>query len=315
MGRTIVMAAMALGLAVAQPSAAPVPVQHAPTAIPVDSKPVSAPTDAPTTIPVDNRPVSAPVIQPVGPGQVDWSYQTIRATGMSVIDPAKPKAQALALAIRGAKVDAQRNLLETVKGVRVVAETRVVDMVAKSDFVLTRLDGVVKGAVVVGEPRETSDGRVEVTMEIPVYDKGGIAAPLAEELMKTRPARVGRGPLSEAELVSAQNLSGVIFDLTGVNIDPQLFPTLVDSSGNVLLDMAEFYGKSGPEAFKRLKYVRNVSDMLNDAELRSNPAVVKIVKAIQQGWVVASQDVKKVSWLDKALDIVLKLGKAVLMFL
>jgi hypothetical protein len=34
---------------------------------------------------------------------------------MSVIDPAKPKAQALALAIRGAKVDAQRNLLETVK--------------------------------------------------------------------------------------------------------------------------------------------------------------------------------------------------------
>jgi hypothetical protein len=268
---------------------------------------------APAVIPVREGPISTPVIQPVGPGQVDWSYQTIQAIGMSVIDPAKPKAQALALAIRGAKVDAQRNLLETIKGVRVVSETKVEDLMVKGDYVYTKIDGVIKGAAMVGEPRETQDGRVEVTMEVPMYDAGGIAPPLADKLVPN--PVTAPGSLTDADRVSAQSLSGVVFDLTGIKADPQMFPTLLDSSGNTLLDMAKLYKLLGPEAFKKFQYVKSMADILNDKDLRSNPTVIKIVEAVQKGWVVAQDDVKKVGWLEKTLDIILKVGKTVALFL
>jgi hypothetical protein len=270
---------------------------------------------APAMIPVPGGPVSTPVIQPVGPGQVDWSYQTIQATGMSVIDPAKPKAQALALAIRGAKVDAQRNLLETIKGVRVVSETRVEDLMTKGDYVYTRIEGVIKGATMVGEPRETQDGRVEVTMEVPMYDAGGIAPPIADKLYGKLPPPTMKGPLSNEDVVAAQSLSGVVFDLTGVKADPQMFPALLDTTGNTLLDMAKQYKLLGPEAFKRFKYVKTMADILGDEELRTNPTVVKIIEAAEKGWVVAQDDVRKVSWLDKALEVILKVGKTVALFL
>ncbi|MCX6841639.1 MAG: hypothetical protein NTX53_05090 [candidate division WOR-3 bacterium] len=279
-------------------TSAPVPVEH-----------------TPAVIPVREGPISAPVIQPVGPGQVDWSYQSISATGMSVIDPAKPKAQALAMAIRGAKVDAQRNLLETIKGVRVVSETKVQDLMVQGDYVYTRIDGVIKGATMVGEPRETSDGRVEVTMEVPMYAAGGIAQPLADKLVPKPLSVTSPGSLTDADRVSAQSLSGVVFDLTGVNVEPQMFPALLDSSGNVLLDMAALYKLLGPEAFKKFRYVKSMADILSDPDLRTNPTVIKIIEAAQKGWVVAGADVKKVSWLEKALEVILKVGKTVALFL
>ncbi|MBM3330771.1 hypothetical protein FJY68_02830 [candidate division WOR-3 bacterium] len=270
---------------------------------------------APAAAPVGGGPISTPVVQPVGPGQVDWSYQKIQATGMSVIDPAKPRAQALAMAIRGAKVDAQRNLLETVKGVRVVSETKVQDLMVKGDYVYTRIDGVIKGATVVGEPRETQDGRVEVTMEVPMYDAGGIAPPIADKLHGQPQPVTAKGTLSDDDLVRAQSLSGVVFDLSGVKTEPQMFPTLLDSTGGVLLDMAKQYKLLGPEAFKKFQYVKSMTDILNDKELLTNPTVIKVLEAAEKGWVVAREDVKKVSWLDRALDIIFKVGKTVSLFL
>jgi hypothetical protein len=266
-------------------------------------------------MPVRETPVATPVIQPVGPGQVDWSYQTIQATGMSVIDPTKPRAQACALAIRGAKVDAQRNLLETVKGVRVVSETKVQDLMTKGDYVYTRIEGVIKGATMVGEPRETQDGRVEVTMEVPIYQSGGIAPPIVDKLYGKLPPPTTKEGLSGQDVVAAQGLSGVVFDLTGVNVEPQMFPALLDTAGNTLLDMAKQYKLLGPEAFKRFQYVKSMSDILNDKELLKNPTVIKVLEAAEKGWVVAREDVKKVSWLDRALEIVLKVGKTVALFL
>jgi hypothetical protein len=47
----------------------------------------------------------------------------------------------------------------------------------------------------------------------------------------------------------------------------------------------------------------------------THPTTVKVIDAVEKGWVVAREDVQKVSWLDKALDIVLKVGKTVALFL
>jgi len=295
-----------------------VPASGTQLAVPATGQTSVAPVPAeqvPARILVGEAPAATPVVQPVGPGEVDWTYQTIQATGMSVLDTTRPKAQALAMAIRGAKVDAQRNLLETVKGVRVVSETRVQDLMTKGDYVYTRIDGVIKGATMVGEPHETQDGRVEVTMSVPIYQAGGIAQPLADKLVGGQTPVSSAGTLSGEDLVTAQSLSGVVFDLTGVNVEPQMFPAVLDSSGNTLLDMAALYKLLGPAAFDKFRYVKGVTDIISDKELMTNPTVIKVIDAVQKGWVVAQDDVKKVSWLDKALEVILKVGKTVAMFL
>ncbi len=120
------------------------------------------------------------VVERVGNGAINWSQGVISAKGSG----APPKgvtniAQARLMAERAAKADALRNLLETVKGVRVDSETTVESFTTKSDRVLTRVSGIVIGARLV-ETKYLSDGAVEVTMSINLT--GELLAVMLQEL-------------------------------------------------------------------------------------------------------------------------------------
>jgi hypothetical protein len=69
------------------------------------------------------------------------------------------------MAERAAFVVALRNLLETVKGVRVDSESIVENFMTKSDVIRTRVDGIVKGARTV-KTQYLSDGSVEVLVAL-----------------------------------------------------------------------------------------------------------------------------------------------------
>lgn len=77
------------------------------------------------------------------------------------------EAQRRLMAKRAAKVDALRNLTETIYGVRIDSHTVVKDFVAQSDVIRARLDAVIRGAQEVGY-FEHADGTAEVTVEITV---------------------------------------------------------------------------------------------------------------------------------------------------
>ncbi|MEO0093330.1 MAG: hypothetical protein ABIK67_03640 [candidate division WOR-3 bacterium] len=109
------------------------------------------------------------VIEPQGPGEINWTKQMIKAKGWGIIDTIHPKAQAKILATTAAIAVAQRNLLEIVKGVRVVSEMKVQDMISQSDYIYKRIEGVVKGAQMVGEPVE-KEGVIEVELgPVPIF--------------------------------------------------------------------------------------------------------------------------------------------------
>ncbi len=120
------------------------------------------------------------VVENLPNGAINWSQGVVAAKGSG----APPKgitnlAQARLMAERAAKADALRNLLETVKGVRVDSETTVETFTTKSDRVLTRVSGIVIGARVAGT-KYLSDGGVEVTVTVNMT--GELLAVMLQEL-------------------------------------------------------------------------------------------------------------------------------------
>jgi len=112
-------------------------------------------------------------------GEINWTQGKVTAKGSGVPSPGVTPSQARIMAERAARADALRNLLESVKGVRVDAETTVENYTTKSDRVMTRVSGIVIGAREVGK-RYLSDGAVEITMEINLT--GELLAVMLQEL-------------------------------------------------------------------------------------------------------------------------------------
>ena len=110
------------------------------------------------------------VIQSLPGGEINWTEGVVYADGYGTASPdITLAAQRRLLSRRAAVVDAQRNLLEITKGVRLTSMTKVSDMMVANDTTATRVRGVVKGAVVVKENYQNDI--YSVTMMMPVGGK------------------------------------------------------------------------------------------------------------------------------------------------
>ena len=184
-------------------------------------------------------------------GKVDaapnWNTNTIQVTGTGVADPnmARTPAHAAMLAKRAAIVDAYRQLAEMVNGVNVDAETTVEQMVLTSDVVRTRVNAVIKGAVVVSEG-ELSGGGYSVTMEIPLFGgSGGLAETVIERPIKVEPFPVPpsdyRPPVDytpptipdyQPTYQGSGKYTGLVVDCRGLGrINPVMSPVIKDAHG------------------------------------------------------------------------------------
>lgn len=114
-------------------------------------------------------------------GGINWSTGSVIAEGVGVPPENMPsQAAASAMACRAAVVVAQRNLLETVKGVRVESQTLVENFMLKSDVIRTAVSGVIQGAVIRSRKVE-ADGSCTVTLEISLTGK--IASHIYDEML------------------------------------------------------------------------------------------------------------------------------------
>lgn len=77
-------------------------------------------------------------------------------------------AQARLMAKRAAELDAQRKLLEQIKGLRLNSNTLVRDFITESDEIRTQAEGIVVGASQVSEYYYPDELIVEVTLQVPV---------------------------------------------------------------------------------------------------------------------------------------------------
>jgi hypothetical protein len=215
-----------------------------------------------------------PLMQVVDKGEINWAEQSIRATGSGAPNPDAPNIAAARLgAERAAKADALRNILETVKGVRIDSETLVVNAMTQNDVIRTRVQGMVRGAQVVNT-RYLSDGAVEVTVEIRMASQTAPADSLSATVLP--PQAMGT---QSPNIPKAGNpvYTGVIFDARGLSLRPAMSPKVLDEDGREVYGSA-FVSQEWATKFGILGYVKDLEGAKKSDRVAANPLVVKASK-------------------------------------
>jgi hypothetical protein len=255
--------------------------------------------------------VAEPVITTSPMGSVNWTDQFVEAKGVAVIDYDRfpNPAQARAMATRGATVVAQRNLLEIIQGVNVVSETTVKDMMVQNDYIYTRVDGVIKGAVQVGEAVE-KDGMMEVTMRVPMYGKHSLATAVYDAIPEN-PMAGERRMLADVLTEDGEIPSGLVFNFNGKQYDPSMFPVVVDQNGKMLLDLTQFYD---PNEGKFPKILSGTREIFDEIKFKEGTQIIDVIQSFDGKIVVDPDSAPGINWdkIQKGVSTATKIFKFLL---
>jgi hypothetical protein len=239
--------------------------------------------------------------------QVNWSKQYVQAKGWAIIDETRfPNPnQAKLMAMSGAKAVAQRNLLEMIQGVNITSEVTVRDFSTQSDAITTKVEGLLKNAEMVGEP-VVKNGTVEVLMRVPLYPKGNTSNSLA--------GAVYDGVQNSGDTLKNRLSSGrMAIGRSGqTNSEaPVLFPKLLDSSGNEVVNYLKDFKNEG---VKTPQFIKNTQENLLSLKSKNITEIVD-AKLNNGNVVIPNLENLKVDKWKKIGNIALKVGKLILLFI
>lgn len=150
-------------------------------------------------------------------GTINWKTKYVMAKGMaSAPSGTNNSAQGKALARRGATLDAQRNLLETIKGVHIDSKTVMSDLINISEVLKSEVEGTLLNAEVVKET--WNDGVYEVIMQVPI---GKIISLCINKKMNAE----------ETVSLTESKYTGIIIDARNMEITPAVYINIYDEKG------------------------------------------------------------------------------------
>ncbi len=203
------------------------------------------------------------VVEKLKHGEIDWTNKTVMATGTGAPDRKLPNVAAIRLnAEREAKLSAQRNVLETLKGIRIAGNTEGRAALAKRP-IRTQVEGIVRGCKVV-DTRYYSDGGVDVVLRCPL--DGGLAASLA--------------PVRDHEVAKETGTSdhtGLVLDASGLGVKPALHPEVVDANGQTIY-AATMIAPNALRDHGAATYVKSLTAAKAIKRLGDKPLVVKALR-------------------------------------
>lgn len=191
------------------------------------------------------------------------------------------------MARRAAVVEAQRNLLETVKDVAIDSETNVEMSMTLNDTIHSEISGVIRGARVIDEEYIPEDGIYRVTMSVPMYGVGSLGQVVFDNVIGNNQKVPVPAP-SPAYNPSTQlngNYTGLVIRARGAGLVRTFCPAIYDTSGraiygvyNVDKKYAIDYGvvgyAQGPQGWDKVR--------MGTSRAGSNPLVVDIVEVRQR---------------------------------
>ncbi|OQX95600.1 hypothetical protein B6I21_04605 [candidate division KSB1 bacterium 4572_119] len=234
---------------------------------------------------------------------VNWTTQTVQATGIGASNPNLPAAAARASAIRAAKLDALRNMLETIKGMYLNSETTVRNAMVESDVIRTQVEGIAQGFRITDGPRYLSDGSVEVVVEMPITGQladavlpgqfgGGQLQPGGQMLCPTcgqpwpagKPVPPGMNLQQTGGTMPANAnavFTGLIVDCKGLGIRPAMAPKIVDENGNEVYG-SKYVSRQWAVEIGMVGYDKDLNRARRNDRVTANPLVIKGLRASGQ---------------------------------
>ena len=213
------------------------------------------------------------VVTQLDNGSVDYSAQAINAVGIGFVPTNAVNAgQARRMALRIAKQDALRQLIEIVNGVTLTSETTMSGAMV-DDVINTKVRGFIRGARQVGQPKYLSDTSVEVEFTVPMSGISDIMLP---------PLTVAAAPVNNtgvggtvvAPTAASGGASGLIIDARGLKARPAMAPRILDQNGNAVYGPGKYdrkYAVSNGVA----GYSKTLEAAQKDPRVSGNPLVIK----------------------------------------
>ncbi|MFP4038962.1 MAG: LPP20 family lipoprotein [Desulfosudaceae bacterium] len=236
------------------------------------------------------------VVENMQNGQVNWSTGVVQATGIGAPpEQYLGKPQARPMALRAAKLDAYRNLLEVTQGVRVNSTTLVKNYAVENDVIMTRVEGLVKGAQL-ANTEYMSDGTVEVTLRMSLT--GDLAQvvlpPDTGEKSSSRPMPDDwtQQPDESDDAV----YTGLVVDAGGLNAKPAMAPKILDEDGKEVYGSA-FVSREYAIEQGMSGYAKQVAAARSNSRVTDNPLIVKGLKTSGPGKcdvVISNDDASKI---------------------
>lgn len=229
-------------------------------------------------VPLSNYTAPAPAL--AAQYQIRSSSDVITAEGYGRYPAGMSNGSAKMAARRAAMVDAQRNLLESIKGVAIDSETTVENFMLKDDVIHSKVSGIIQGAQVISE-EEQPDG-YKVTMAVPVYGVGSLGDVAITAVVGDKaPTPVPPPPTNYKPSVAITGgYTGLVINAKGSGLVRTFCPAIYDTTGraiygvyNVDKKYAIDYGvvgyAKGPEGWSKVN--------AGASRAGSNPLVVNIV--------------------------------------
>jgi len=240
------------------------------------------------------------VVTQLEKGSVDYSAQAINAIGIGFVPTNAVNAgQARRMALRIAKQDALRQLIEIVNGVTLTSETTMSGAMV-DDVINTKVRGFIRGARQVGQPKYLSDTSVEVEFTVPMTGISDIILPPVT--VAAVPANnTGGVGIAAAPTATAGGVSGLIIDARGLKARPAMAPRILDQNGNAIYGPGKYdrkYAVSNGVA----GYSKTLEAAQKDPRVAGNPLVIKgvaISGTNRTDIVVSNSDVSRIDVADR----------------
>ena len=219
-------------------------------------------------------------------GSINYGDRTIQAIGIGFIPENVINAgQARRSAMRIAKQDALRQLIEIVNGVNVTSETTVSGAMF-DDVIKTQVQGAIRGARQIGQPKYLSDTSVEVVYEVKMADISRVLLPMAEKaptltfdnVNVTVSGTVATAPEQQQAGtdtgVKSGGVTGIIIDGTGLGLRPAMSPRILNQGGSVVYGPGQ-YSRDYAAANGVVGYAKSLDQAKSDTRVQGNPLIIR----------------------------------------
>lgn len=207
------------------------------------------------------------VVQKIGHGEVNWSAKTVTATGSGAANLKDASVAVARLnAERAAKLDAYRNIVETIQGIQVTGQRSAGDLMSNGE-IKSRVQGFVQGCKT-ADTRYYSDGSVDIVLQCPM-DEG-----ITSALFSGVPAAKKPRKLPSA---GASSYSGLVINAKALGVLPSMAPRIVDESGKEVYG-ASVVSEQGLAQGGIAGYVKDVDGAKGNERVGQKPLVVKALR-------------------------------------